>query len=422
MFPPASSTTGMGIYKTTDGGATWARQTTAAFSNAASFPNVVYFWDQNLGFCMGDPINGEFEIYTTDDGGTTWTLVPGANIPNPVSGEFGIIGYYSAVGDIIWFGTNKGRVYKSEDNGQNWSVSAITGWGAKYCQPFFRDENNGLCQDKSQSSTGALVKTTDGGATWTPVTSTGQVFTNDMAFVDGTEDYWITTGAASGLSGVTYSFDDGVTFKDMPTTIGTQFLATDWVNDSTGWAGGFNTDNTTGGMFKFNSVLAEPDFTSDVVAVAQGGSVTYTITSGVHSTTTVSWAFQGGTPATSSQKHPTIVYNTAGTYNVTLTANNTWGTEIKQKTGYIYVGGVGIGEKSSATVTVFPNPVKGMLTIQGNVAIQEVQILNMMGQVVYSAHSEATTLNVNTSDLAAGVYNLQLKMADGFISKKIVVR
>jgi len=37
------------------------------------------------------------------------------------------------------------------------------------------------------------------------------------------------------------------------------------------------------------------------------------------------WSFQGGSPATSSLQNPKIVYNAAGTYNVTLTATNTDG-------------------------------------------------------------------------------------------------
>ncbi len=422
MFPPASSTTGQGIYQTTNGGVTWTRQASATFSNAASFVNVVHFFDPILGFCMGDPINGDFEIYTTDDGGTTWTLVPGSQIPNPVSGEFGVISYYSAVGDIVWFGTNKGRVYKSIDNGHNWTVSAIAGWGAKYVQPFFRDELNGICQDKSQTSTGAIVKTTDGGATWTPVVTTGQVFTNDMAYIPGSASTWVTTGAATGLTGVTYSFNDGVAWSDMGTTMGTQFLATGWVDNETGWAGGFNADATTGGMFKFNSLLEQPDFTSDLTSVAMGGSIAYSITAGAHSTSTVKWTFAGGTPATSTSRTPTVVYNTAGTFNVTLQVTNTWGIETKIKQNFVYVGGVGIEEKAQTSVSAYPNPVNGLLNVESTSNMQEVSLVNMTGQVVFNQKANVSSVQINTSDFNSGVYNLQIKCGENLINKKIVVK
>ena len=339
MFPPGATATGQGIYKTTNGGVTWARQATATFSNAVSFPDVVYFWDQNLGYCMGDPINGDFEIYTTTNGGTTWTLVPGANIPNPLAGEFGVIGYYSSVGNTTWFGTNLGRVYKSVDNGNNWTVSAIPGWGAKYVQPYFRDALNGIAQDRSATTTGALVKTTDGGTTWTPITTTGNVFYNDLAYIPGTTSTWVSTGAATGFTGVTYSFNDGVNWSDMTATIGTQFLAMDWINNSTGWSGGFNTSATAGGMHKFNAVLAEPvaNFSANFTNIAVGGQVQFTDLS-TGTPTTWSWSFPGGTPATSTlQNPPLITYNTGGQYSVTLTITNIWGTANMVKTNYITV-------------------------------------------------------------------------------------
>lgn len=422
MFPPASTTTGQGIYITTNGGTTWTRQASATFSNSASFANVVHFFDPILGFCMGDPINGDFEIYTTDDGGNTWNLVPGANIPNPVSGEFGVIGYYSAIGDIVWFGTNKGRVYKSIDNGHNWTVSTIAGWGSKYVQPFFKDEMNGICMDKGQNTTGAMVRTTDGGATWTPITTTGQVFTNDMAYIPGSEGTWITTGAATGMTGVTYSFNDGVAWNDMAATLGTQFLATAWTDDSTGWAGGFNTDATTGGMFKFTSALKQPDFTSDLNAVAMGGAVKFTILEGAHSTSTVKWTFAGGTPATSTQRSPTVVYNTSGTYNVKLEVNNTWGQTVKQYDNMIYVGGVGVGEKENISISVYPNPAKDILNVEASAEMSQISLISMTGQVVYTSKSAGTTTQINTNDLAGGVYNLQIAVGEKVINKKVVVK
>jgi hypothetical protein len=62
-----------GIYKTTDGGATWTQQGAGVIYNnlSQSFPNVVHFWDANNGFAMGDPEGGFYELYTTTDGEAT---------------------------------------------------------------------------------------------------------------------------------------------------------------------------------------------------------------------------------------------------------------------------------------------------------------------------------------------------------------
>ena len=120
-YPNAAGQLG-GIWKTTNGGSTWTKQTTATFSNASSFTNVVHFWNANDGFCMGDPINGEYEIYRTTNGGTNWTLVSGANIPNPLSGEFGYTRQIETFGNSVWFTTNKGRIYHSTDKGATCAV------------------------------------------------------------------------------------------------------------------------------------------------------------------------------------------------------------------------------------------------------------------------------------------------------------
>ncbi len=50
-----------------------------------------------------------------------------------------------------------------------------------------------------------------------------------------------------------------------------------------------------------------------------------------------SWNFPGGSPSTSTVQNPTVVYNTPGTYTVTLTASNAAGGDVETKTGYITV-------------------------------------------------------------------------------------
>lgn len=53
--------------------------------------------------------------------------------------------------------------------------------------------------------------------------------------------------------------------------------------------------------------------------------------------TSWAWNFIGGTPSTSTVKNPSVTYNTPGTYAVTLTATNQFGSDPETKTGFITV-------------------------------------------------------------------------------------
>ncbi|HSY75901.1 MAG TPA: PKD domain-containing protein, partial [Bacteroidia bacterium] len=63
--------------------------------------------------------------------------------------------------------------------------------------------------------------------------------------------------------------------------------------------------------------------------------------------TSWAWTFQNGNPATSTVQNPVVVYATAGTYSVSLTATNAIGNSSLTKTGYI---------------TVNPDPAKPVVT------------------------------------------------------------
>ena len=49
------------------------------------------------------------------------------------------------------------------------------------------------------------------------------------------------------------------------------------------------------------------------------------------------WSFPGATPSTSTQQNPTVVYNTAGTFNVSLTITTGAGSNNHSKTSYINI-------------------------------------------------------------------------------------
>ncbi|MEI6901018.1 MAG: hypothetical protein WCL00_14165, partial [Bacteroidota bacterium] len=143
-YYPTGSGANDGVWYTADGGTTWTHQTSAPFSNSASFPDCIWMWDANVGYCMGDPISGSFEIYTTTDGGETWTRVPTANIPAPTSGEYGITGDYCAVDNNVWFGTNMGRVFRSVDKGLHWTAVLLPFGNTTVVQPEFADALHGI--------------------------------------------------------------------------------------------------------------------------------------------------------------------------------------------------------------------------------------------------------------------------------------
>ena len=78
------------------------------------------------------------------------------------------------------------------------------------------------------------------------------------------------------------------------------------------------------------------DFTASATAICVGQSVTFTDTS-TNIPSAWTWTLPGGTPNSSIVQNPTIVYNTAGTYAVTLQAVNYNGSDTKILTGYIIV-------------------------------------------------------------------------------------
>ncbi|MDF3028944.1 MAG: hypothetical protein K0S23_3251 [Fluviicola sp.] len=77
------------------------------------------------------------------------------------------------------------------------------------------------------------------------------------------------------------------------------------------------------------------DFAASSTTICQGASVSFTNLSTY--ATSYAWTFTGGTPATSTAANPSVTYNTAGTYAVTLVATNANGSDTETKNAYITV-------------------------------------------------------------------------------------
>lgn len=78
------------------------------------------------------------------------------------------------------------------------------------------------------------------------------------------------------------------------------------------------------------------NYTASQSTICSGSTVSFTDAS-TGSPTSYSWSFPGGTPSTSTSANPSIVYNTAGTYNVTLTVTNGAGSDTQTYNNMITV-------------------------------------------------------------------------------------
>jgi len=130
-------------------------------------------------------------------------------------------------------------------------------------------------------------------------------------------------------------------------------VAMKWVGEASDGTIDNNPPNTCG-TFEFGEV---EDYTVKV-NIGSGGSAPVAnfnsnITSGnapltvnfsdnsTNNPTSWTWNFAGGNPASSNSQNPTVVYNTTGTYQVSLTASNSFGSNTETKTGYIIVNNTG---------------------------------------------------------------------------------
>lgn len=163
-----AATVGGGIWRTTNGGASWSALT--GFSaNLASCTLVMHpsnpsilFAGTGEGFFNLDAIRGA-GIFRSSDGGNTWTQLASTN-----NGNFHYVNRIaiSPNGNTILAATNT-SLYRSTDGGNSWTVpSGGVNVRMLDCDFHPTDSNRCIC-----STSGARVWfSTDGGASWTAAT------------------------------------------------------------------------------------------------------------------------------------------------------------------------------------------------------------------------------------------------------------
>ena len=191
------------ILRTTNGGVSWTKVSTAAQFNGGQggFCNFVHMFNANEGVSLGDPTAGYFEILRTSNGGVAWARNSQATSPVPIGGEYGLARSFFARGNTIWAGTGSpaatdpARVLKSTDKGVTWTASALTPLLGGISRLAFKDDLNGIAYNVKANAAGTaigevnVIRTSDGGATWSSITpvnaATGSFFYQDIDALNG---------------------------------------------------------------------------------------------------------------------------------------------------------------------------------------------------------------------------------------------
>ena len=88
----------------------------------------------------------------------------------------------------------------------------------------------------------------------------------------------------------------------------------------------------------------------------------------------------------------------------------------------IIEGTVGLTEAEVNSLSyVYPNPAKDEVMVASSLSMERVEIVNMLGQVVYSADVNANSVKVNTAEMGAGNYVVKMYTEAGMATKKLVV-
>jgi len=241
--PPGS------LLKTTNGGNTWVKQSTA-FLNSAACPLFVYFFDANQGVCAGDQATGNFEVFTTTNGGDNWTLVTSDSIPQNLSGEISAINNHVVVGDTLWFGTSQGRIYRTHNRGRSWAAFDI-GLGNTFVSCAFQDANNGLATRVLANQSNQIARTVDGGKTWTVLPSPSPI-PGSIRHIPGTKNSYMLCYDYDPpeARGSAYTLDGGETWTKID-NLSHQIPA--FVSPTIGWVGsGFRGGIATNSIYKWS--------------------------------------------------------------------------------------------------------------------------------------------------------------------------
>jgi photosystem II stability/assembly factor-like uncharacterized protein len=171
-----------GVYRTADGGKTWARvlykdQNTGAIDVTfdPSDPKIVYaaLWQvrrQPWNFSSGGPGSG---LYRSADGGATWTELKGGGLPTGILGRIDVsVSGADPKRVYAMIEAKDGGLYRSDDSGAHWTRVSEDGRIRQRAWYFSKTYADPKAVDTVYVLNTGMLKSTDGGKTFGLVSAT----------------------------------------------------------------------------------------------------------------------------------------------------------------------------------------------------------------------------------------------------------
>lgn len=286
------------LYKTTDGGSSF--QQVYDFTGSKILQMKVAWGDPNTIYLTHKVNNSTFKIQKSTDAGISWTDV---TVPSIVSGNNG----------------NKPKYIEVDDKDPNklWCILIGGHVGNK------------------------VFESIDGGLTWTNITSTSIDNSNVISIVHqyGTDD-GLYIGTTNGVFYKNASMSDWQPFSyNLPNSTSCVFLEPYYGEEKIRTAtqrGVYECDfyESAGPVAMFSADTRELNLSTNCIS-----DTVYFVD---HSTTLKSgasynWYFDGGTPATSTEMNPKVVYSVPGNYDVKLVVSDSRGIDSIEVSGFMNV-------------------------------------------------------------------------------------
>ncbi len=334
------------ILKTSDGGTTWTPTTTGT----ASQLNSVYFTTPTIGYAAG----ASGTIIRTNTSGATW--VP---LTSGVGTNLGVIQFTSTTDGIV--GGDGGVIRQTITSGATWGA-VTSGTPDNLTGMDFYDASNGfMVGGDVPLNTGNILRTTDGGNSWTS-------FLPGSSRLTKTDFYDINLGYAVGLDGTILQYTvplppaaaDATFSSTTPGCMGqyqnfySVMYGTPGVTNS--WDFGVGAAPATSNLYNPSGILysvpgaklvthiATTALGSDTITtlitinpaaiasfsstapVCPGTGVDFSNTGSTGPGITYSWDFGGASPNLSTVENPSgIVYSSGGTKSISYTVTNQYG-------------------------------------------------------------------------------------------------